>query len=111
MLGLVRLNCFMAYQHIVLFRFTTNATPTDISRVITAFAALPTALPAIQSFMHGNNISPENLAQGYTHCFQMSFATQTDFLEAYFHETAHQEFVASLEGLVEQALVFDFTST
>ena len=97
----------MAYQHIVLFRFATNVTPTDISRVTTAFAALP----AIQSFMHGNNISPENLAQGYTHCFQMGFATQTDFLEAYFHETAHQEFVASLEGLVEQALVFDFTST
>ena len=97
----------MPYQHIVLFQFKPTASAQAVARVVDDFAALPSKLPSIQSFSHGQNISPENLGQGYSHCFELRFASQRDFLEAYLNEPA-QAFVASLEGLLEQALVFDY---
>ena len=98
----------MAYQHIVLFQFLETAPTRAVSQVSADFAALKDKLPAIQSFTHGRNISPENMAQGFTYCFEMRFASQKEFLESYLHEPAHQAFVKSLDGLLEKALVFDY---
>lgn len=98
----------MPYQHMVLFQFKAAASSEAVARVIADFAALPSKLPSIQTFSHGQNISPENLGQGFSHCFELRFSSQKDFLEAYLHEPAHQAFVTSLDGLLEQVLVFDY---
>ena len=64
-----------------------------VSQIVIDFAALKDKLPAIQSFSHGRNISPENLAQGFTHCFELRFASQKEFLESYLHEPADRKSV------------------
>jgi ABC-type glycerol-3-phosphate transport system permease component len=50
------------------------------------------------------DVSPEGIAHGYTHCFLLTFASATD-RDAF---PAHQAFVASLQPVLEQALVIDY---
>lgn len=97
-----------AYRHIVLFKFKQEAPAAAVAAVVEAFKALPAKLPAVQAFEWGTNVSPENLHQGFTHIFTLTFASQAALEQHYLHEPAHQAFVAMLAGLLEQALVVDY---
>ena len=55
--------------HVVHFKFKADSKKEDIAKVVTAFAALKTKIPAIQDFKHGTNSSPEGLSKGFTHCW------------------------------------------
>jgi hypothetical protein len=96
------------YRHIVLFAFKANTTPAQVQTVIAAFTALKSQLPSILEFEHGINESPENLNDGFTHVFTMTFSSRAAFENSYLHEPAHRAFVKSLDGLLERALVVDF---
>ena len=65
-------------RHVVLFSFKAGSTPEQIKAVETAFAALPQKIKQIKTFEWGTNNSPENLNQGFTHCFFVSFASEED---------------------------------
>lgn len=56
-------------RHVVLFKFKETSTAADIKKVEDAFRALPSKITAIKALEWGTNNSPENLAQGFTHCF------------------------------------------
>jgi hypothetical protein len=96
------------YRHIVMFAFKSNATPAQVQTVVDAFAALKLQIPSILEFEHGVNESPENLNDGFTHMFTMTFSSREAFEGSYLHEPAHQAFVKGLDGLLEKALVVDF---
>jgi Stress responsive A/B Barrel Domain len=83
------------YRHIVLFAFKSDATLAQVQTVIDAFAALKSKIPSILGFEHGVNESPENLNDGFTHVFTMTFSSRAAF-------------VKGLDGLLEKALVVDF---
>ena len=97
-------------RHVVLFAFKATATPADIARLEAAFAALPKRIPAVRGFEWGTNVSPENLANGFTHCFIVSFADAAG-RDAYLPHPAHTAFVAMAGPFIEKALVVDFVST
>ena len=65
-------------RHVVLFSFTETATPADIEAIETAFAALPAQIAEIMAFEWGTDVSVEDLAAGYTHCFLVTFAGAAD---------------------------------
>jgi hypothetical protein len=65
-------------QHVVLFEFKASAKPEDIKKIENAFSALSTTIKEIKKFEWGTNNSPENLNQGFTHCFIVSFASEKD---------------------------------
>jgi Stress responsive A/B Barrel Domain len=96
------------YRHIVLFAFKPHATSAQVQTVVDAFAALKSQLPSILEFEHGVNESPENLNDGFTHIFTMTFSSREAFEHSYLYELAHQAFVKGLDGLLEKALVVDF---
>jgi Stress responsive A/B Barrel Domain len=96
------------YRHIVLFAFKSDATLAQVQTVIDAFAALKSKIPSILGFEHGVNESPENLNDGFTHVFTMTFSSRAAFEGSYLHEPAHRAFVKGLDGLLEKALVVDF---
>lgn len=96
-------------EHIVLFRFAPHASRADTDAVLAAFAALPAAIPQVRGFRAGTDISPENLAQGYTHGWLLRF-DDAAALQHYLAHPAHQAFVARVQPLLAQALVFDFDS-
>ncbi len=97
-----------SYRHIVIFQFKADAPTAKVQGVVDAFKALPSKLPSIKGFEWGTNVSPENLNQGFTHVFTMTFAAKEDLEKRYLHEPAHQEFVAMLGGVLEKAMVVDY---
>lgn len=96
-------------RHVVLFGFKQTATPEQIRAIEQAFRALPEKIDEIHEFEWGTDVSVENLSQGYTHCFLVTFLTEQD-RDTYLPHPAHQEFVAALQPHLKQALVIDYWS-
>jgi len=94
-------------RHVVLFKFKDTATPAQIRQVEDAFRSLPGKISEVKTFEWGTNVSPENLAQGFTHCFLLSFSSDKD-RDAYLVAPAHKEFGALLRPNLDQVLVVDF---
>ena len=94
-------------RHVVLFKFKDSATPEQIKEVETAFRALPGKIPVIHSFEWGTNNSPENLAQGFTHCFFLTFLSEAD-RATYLPHPAHKEFGKLLGPYLDKVCVVDY---
>ncbi len=94
-------------RHVVMFSFKEGSTPEQIKTVTDAFAALPQKIKQIKTFEWGTNNSPEELAQGYTHCFFLSFASEKD-RAIYLPHPAHKAFGDVLRPILDKVLVFDY---
>jgi len=94
-------------RHVVLFKFKDDATPAQIKQVEEAFKALPSQIKEIKGFEWGTNNSPENLNQGLTHCFFLSFNSEKD-RDAYLPHPAHKAFGATLKPYLDKAVVVDY---
>ena len=97
------------YRHIVLFKFKDGAPATEIEKVEKAFVALKSSTGLIQEMEWGTNVSPEGKADGYTHCFFVTFKSKAD-LEAYLPHPEHKKFGAGLKGLIDKVLVIDYVA-
>ncbi|MBC8002632.1 MAG: Dabb family protein [Opitutaceae bacterium] len=98
-----------SYRHIVLFKFKSDAPAAEIEKVEKAFVALKNSIDQIEELEWGTNVSPEGKADGFTHCFFVTFKSKAD-LEAYLPHPEHQKFGASLKGLIDKVLVFDYVA-
>ena len=94
-------------RHVVLFKFTDETPPGQVQAIVAAFQALPSQIDLIQAFERGTDVSVENLAQGFTHCFLVSFRSAAD-RDAYLPHPAHRDFVNLLRPHLEKVLVFDY---
>jgi hypothetical protein len=94
-------------HHVVVFKFKDAATPGQIKEIEDAFRALPGKISQIKSFEWGTNVSPENLAQGYTHCFLLTFSSDRD-RDVYLVAPAHKDFGRRLGPYLDKVLVIDF---
>jgi hypothetical protein len=94
-------------RHVVLFSFNETATPARLQAIEQAFAALPAEIAEIKGFEWGTDVSVEHLADGYTHCFVVTFASLPG-RDTYLVHPAHQAFVASLQPHLAKALVIDY---
>lgn len=95
-------------RHVVLFKFKDTATPGQIKSLEEAFRGLRSQIREIKGFEYGTNNSPENLNQGFTHCFVATFASEKD-REAYLPHPAHQAFVEQyVKPYVDKVCVVDY---
>lgn len=94
-------------RHVVLFKFKPDVTKEQIAEVEKAFGELPKQIDTIADFEWGTNNSPEGLAQGYTHCFFVSFRDEQG-RETYLPHAAHKKFVELAIPRIESALVVDY---
>ena len=94
-------------RHGVLFKFKESASAKQVKAIEDAFRALPTKIDTISGFEWGTDVSVEDLADGFTHCFFVTFKTQ-EGLKAYLPHEAHQDFVALLKPHLDNVLVFDY---
>ncbi|MEO7100908.1 MAG: Dabb family protein [Luteolibacter sp.] len=97
------------YRHIVLFKFKDGAPAAEIEKIEKAFVALKGSTGLVQKMEWGTNVSPEGKADGYTHCFFVTFKSKAD-LEAYLPHPEHKKFGASLKGLIDKVLVIDYVA-
>jgi lysophospholipase L1-like esterase len=93
-------------RHVVLFKFKADVTKEQIAEVERAFAELPKKIDVIDGFEWGTNNSPEGLAQGYTHCFLVTFRDEKG-REVYLPHPEHKKFVDMALPRIESALVVD----
>ena len=94
-------------RHVVLFSFKTTTDRAEVAEIEAAFTRLPEQIDLIRAYEWGTNVSPEGIDQGFTHCFLLTFTSAAD-RDAYLVHPAHQAFVASLQPVLEQALVIDY---
>jgi hypothetical protein len=94
-------------RHVVLFKFKDGSTASDIKKVEDAFRALPSKIKTIKAFEWGTNNSPENISQGFTHCFFVSFSSEED-RAAYLPHPEHKAFGAVLSPHLDKVLVIDY---
>ncbi len=94
-------------RHVVMFKFKDSARPADVKKVEAAFAALADKIALIKDFEWGTNNSPENLNQGLTHCFLVTFTSEKD-RDAYLVHPDHKAFVDLLRPHLDKATVLDY---
>lgn len=94
-------------RHVVLFQFKESSTPEQVQKVVEEFVALPSKIDTITDFEHGTNNSPEGLADGFTHCFTVTFDSE-EGRAAYLPHPAHKAFVEVLQPHLEKVLVVDY---
>lgn len=95
-------------RHVVLFKFKDEAPKAEVKKISDSFLALAETIPVIKDFEWGLNDSPENLHQGFTHCYLVSFGSEADRDFVYTPHPSHQAFVASLQPHLEKVFVVDY---
>lgn len=101
------LNVEKALRHVVLFGWKANANKDSVAAAIRAFEALPGQINLIKKFEWGVNNSPENLNQGLTHCFLLTFSSEKD-RDAYLIHPIHQAFTKLLPNILDKVTVVDY---
>lgn len=94
-------------RHVVMFKFKDTSSESDVKRVEDAFAGLAKKLPLIKQFEWGTNSSPENLNQGLTHCFLVTFTSEKD-RDTYLTHPDHEAFVQVLMPHLDKVTVLDY---
>lgn len=94
-------------RHMVLFKFKETATAADIDNVIKDFAGLKAKIKQIKGFEWGLNNSPENLNQGLTHGFIITFSSEKD-RDDYLVHPVHKEFANMVGAYLDKVVVLDF---
>lgn len=94
-------------RHVVLFKFKDTSAASDVKKVEEAFAGLAKKISLIKRFEWGKNNSPENLNQGLTHCFLVTFSSEKD-RDAYLVHPEHKAFVEILMPHLDKATVVDY---
>jgi len=94
-------------RHIVLFAFKDSASDDDIQTVVDAFIRLKDKIDVIHDFEWGTDVSVENLQQGFTHCFQVTFLSEAD-RDTYLPHPDHKAFGEVLRPYLDKVLVVDY---
>ncbi|MEO6316414.1 MAG: Dabb family protein [Chitinophagaceae bacterium] len=94
-------------RHVVLFKFKDGTAAVDIKKVQDAFLALPSKIKEIKSLEWGTNNSPENLNEGFTHCFFVTFSSEQD-RAIYLPHPDHKAFGKILGPYLDKVLVLDY---
>ena len=94
-------------RHVVLFKFKDATPKAKVQEIEKAFAGLPKRIDTIVDFEWGTNNSPEGLADGFTHCFLVSFADEKGRAK-YLPHADHKAFVTLLKPHLDKVLVVDY---
>jgi hypothetical protein len=94
-------------RHVVLFKFKDTSKPADVEKVERAFAGLSQKIKQVKAFEWGTNVSPENLNQGLTHCFLVTFSSEKD-RDDYLIHPDHVAFVEVLKPHLDKVTVIDY---
>ncbi|RDI56611.1 Dabb family protein [Flavobacterium glaciei] len=94
-------------RHVVMFGWKPVTDAAAIDKVVTAFGSLEHKIKLIKAYEWGINNSPENLNNGLTHCFVLTFKSEAD-RDAYLIHPDHKAFVAVLSPAPDKVTVVDY---
>ncbi|QJD95922.1 Dabb family protein [Mucilaginibacter robiniae] len=96
-------------RHIVLLKFKEDCTPEQVKKIEDAFISLQSAIQEIVDLEWGLNNSPENLNDGFTHGFVLTFNTEAE-RQTYLVHPSHVAFTDLLKNALDKVLVFDYSA-
>ena len=96
-------------RHVVLLKFKDGASAADVKKVEDAFRALRSKIPTIVDLEWGTNNSPEGLADGFTHCFFLTF-DDAEGRAVYLPHPEHKAFGKVLGPHLDKVLVVDYVA-
>ena len=95
-------------RHVVLFKFKDSTSEATVQAIEMAFRELCRELSFVVDFEWGRNNSPENLNNGFSHCFLLTFANEQD-RDRYLPHPAHVEFCKNyLDANLDGVCVVDY---
>jgi len=94
-------------RHVVMFCFKAGTKAETIREIEATFAGLPEKIEEIRDFEWGTDVSTEGKANGFSHCFLVTFGREQD-RDTYLPHPEHQKFVALVRPHVEKSLVLDY---
>ncbi|XP_034907014.1 stress-response A/B barrel domain-containing protein HS1 [Populus alba] len=97
-------------KHMVLAKFKEGVPEEEIEKHIKDYANLLNHIEHMKSFQWGTDVSIENLHQGFTHIFEVTFET-LDGRSAYVAHPAHVDFGTAFLTILEKIVVVDFVPT
>lgn len=96
------------FEHLVSFKFNDNYDCSMEKPLLDALFALKQRIPGIVELTAGINVTEETEnIHGYTLGLRVTFASR-EALRAYGPHPAHQEFVAMLDGILDNVVVVDY---
>lgn len=105
--GLCREQADEMLRHVVLCSFKPDATTERIEAVEDAFCGLSAKVAVLRHAEWGTEISLGPQTDGFTHCFVVSFLTETE-RDRFLRHPAHQEFTRLLTSCAQRIIVFDY---
>ncbi len=100
----------LVLRHAVFFSFKEESSEEDVAGVAAAFAALPSKIEEIIDFQWGVNNSPEELDDGFTHCFLLTFKDDAG-RAVYLPHAEHKAFGDVLRPHKKDVFVIDYWGT
>ena len=94
-------------RHAVYLAFKESTVDSDVNAVVDQFASLEQEIPSIIDFEMGVNNSPENLDDGFTHCFLVTFA-DVKGLQSYLAHPGHVGLVTKATPFAANMFVMDY---
>jgi hypothetical protein len=94
-------------RHVVSLKFKESSSEADVKKVEDAFRGLKSKITQIVDLEWGTNNSPENLNQGFTHCFFLTFKSEKD-REDYLVHPDHKVFGSVLGPHLDKVMVIDY---
>ena len=96
------------YEHLVVFKFKMDVTAVKKQEILDCLLAFPKQIPGILDISAGFNVTEEiENMHGYSLGLRVTFDDIAS-LRLYGPHPAHQEFVKSLDGMVENVVVVDY---
>ncbi|XP_010505132.1 PREDICTED: stress-response A/B barrel domain-containing protein HS1-like [Camelina sativa] len=97
-------------KHVLLAKFKDGVSPEKIEELIKGYANLVNLIEPMKAFHWGEDVSIENLHQGYTHIFESAFDSKEAVAE-YVAHPVHVEFATMFLGSLDKVLVIDYKPT
>jgi hypothetical protein len=95
-------------EHIVVFKFNEKITPDKETELLNKLLAFKGQIPGIVDLSAGLNTTKETgNIHGYSLGLRVSFQDQTS-LDNYGPHPVHQDFVKSLDGILDGVVVVDY---
>ena len=94
-------------RHVVLVKFKDGTTAEQIRQIENAFIAMPSKIDAIYDYEWGTDVSVENLQQGFTHCFILTFQSEAA-RDEYLPHPVHKELGTLINPYLDKILVVDY---
>ena len=94
-------------KHIALLKFKEGTTQEQIDQTFDQILELSESIDGIEDYVSGANNSPENLNQGFTHGFVMTFKDGAA-RDAYISHPDHERVKTAVLPNIDSIVVFDF---